>query len=311
MVETLRAAWRELGAEAHPHPERALMIPLHAPGAMLGVFGAIDLERPHVLNDAEERILSFAISNFLAALHERSFLRRTTQLASFGELVTEIAHDLRHPMTSMRGAARVLRNQWSDEAKRERCLMALGSDLSRMESLVTELVTFYRGDDISMVSVDLHQLLDKALEAVAQTIEREAIEVERRYEADPAAVMGLARNLIEAFVNLFVNAIQAMGRGGLLTVRTSPNLEDADLSRLVAAGLDPSEYVRVDVADTGPGIAPENVDKIFMRFFTTKPDGCGLGLSAVHRILKKNLGLIRVESEPGRGATFTVLLPKA
>ncbi len=297
-----------LGPDA---PARGLMLmPLYVRQTLLGVVGLI---RPHTampLDGDDERMLSLAISHLLAALEQRSFIARTAQLSGLGELISEIAHDLRHPMTALRGAARMLIDGWRIDEKRERCLEELTANLSRMESLVAELVNFYNPREMNMVPVDLHGLLDRALEASSHYIEQGGIELERRYAPGQPMILGLTRNLMEAFINVITNACQAMAGGGKLTVTTEANLNGIHEHRLRGANLQPGGYLCVSIRDTGGGIPEEDHEKVFKRFYTTKPEGHGLGLSAVMRIMRKNLGHVAMESRVGEGTTFHLYLPK-
>ncbi|MCL5270115.1 MAG: ATP-binding protein [bacterium] len=310
-VENLQSAIRQLAPEGLTKETDLMLMPLHVHQSMLGVVGLIRKGRT-LLTRAEERILGLAISHFLAVLEQRNFITRTAQLAGLGELISEIAHDLRHPMTSLRGASRILLDGWQDDAKRARCLEEIAGNVARMESLVSELVNFYNPKDMNMVPVDLHALLDQALSITRSLLEQKHIEVTRRYEPATIVILGLSRNLIEAFVNLISNACQACAPvGGRITIAAAAELNDDDNRRLREFSRHPSSYVRIEIADNGCGIPNENKEKVFRRFFTTRPEGHGLGLSAVTRILKKNLGHIHLESEVGRGTTFYMYLPKA
>lgn len=291
--------------------EHALLMPLYVPQTLIGAFGVVDIVQPTHLSEVEERILGFAISDFIAALQQRNFLNRTHQLANFGELTSEIAHDLRHPLTSLRGAAKILGARWDQEESRERCIKQISTDVTRMESLVSELLNFFKPNDLNMVAVEAHELLDKALEITASLAEESQIDVERCYEANPAMILGLSRNLIEALINLITNAIHSMGPGDKLTASSSCDLTDDERRTLREDDRIPENYIRLSIGDTGCGIAPDEIEKIFLRFYTTRKEGHGLGLSAVKRIVKKNLGAIRVESEIGKGSRFSIFLPKA
>lgn len=289
-----------------------ILVPVHVHQTLFGVVGFKCLDRARArLTPEDERMLGLAISQMLSALEQRNFMARTGQLASLGELISEIAHDLRHPMTAMRGASKMLIEGWKNDDKRERCLDQIKTNMGRMESLVSELVTFYNPKDMNMVAVDLHGLLDKALEVSAAVIGGRGVRVIRDYDCEEAHILGLTRNLIEAFINLITNACHAMEPGGLLTVGTLCRLTDVHRERLRETGLLPANYLVVWVADTGCGIPDDHRDRVFRRFFTTKDDGTGLGLSAAHRMVKKNLGHLYFDSVVGEGTTFYVYLPKA
>jgi signal transduction histidine kinase/DNA-binding response OmpR family regulator len=304
----LQLCQQKLGTRMAPG---SVFLPLYVPQTLLGMFGLLRPAGSALLEHAEQRILSVAIAHLLAGLEQRNFIARSGQLAGLGELIAEIAHDLRNPMTSLRGASRMLVDGWSDENKRTRCLDEISGNLGRMESLVAELVNFYNPREMNIVSLDLHSLLDKTLEVSQALFEQKSIAVVREYAGSPIKILGLTRNLIEAFINLISNACQAMGEGGRLELATTTELDELDHEILLKADRQPSRYVLVTVRDNGCGIPEENLDKIFRRFFTTRPEGHGLGLSAVVRILKKNLGHIRLESQVGVGTAFFVYLPKA
>lgn len=288
-----------------------MLMPLYVHQTLLGVVGLIRRERSAHLSESEERILALAIAHFLSAFEQRSYVARTKQLAGLGELISEIAHDLRHPMTALRGASRILLDGWRDEVRRNRCLEEIQGNLIRMESMVSELVNFYNPKEMNMVPVDLNSLLDKAINVSQFLLEQKEIQVTREYEEGPIQILGLTRNLVEAFVNLISNACQAMEPGGRLTFRTSAVLDENQRQRLLASGRLPAQYVMAQIEDNGCGIPEENRDRIFRRFFTTRPEGHGLGLAAVQRIVKKNLGQIHYESVVGQGTTFYLYLPKA
>ena len=309
-VVNLQAAMRHLYPGTWPGEDMMLM-PLHVHQTLMGVVGVVRGRRSTHLTQVEERILALAISHFLAALEQRSFIARTGQLAGLGELISEIAHDLRHPMTALRGASHILEGGWRNEAKRNRCLDEIQNNLGRMESLVSELVNFYNPKEMNMVSVDAHTLLDKALAIGGPLLEQKGIEVVREYDPGPLRILGLTRNLIEAFINLIANACQAMAPGGRLRVATTAELSEAQRHRLRQRGHQPGSYILIKVEDNGCGIPDEHKERVFHRFFTTRPEGHGLGLAAVQRIIKKNLGHIDLESQVGVGTTFFLFLPKA
>lgn len=288
-----------------------MLMPLHVPQTFTGLVGLVRKSGPQRLSQAEGRMIGLAISQLLAAIEQRNFVTRTGQLAGLGELISEIAHDLRHPMTALRGAAGLLATGWSDEGRRSRCLSQITGNLARMESLVSELVNFYNPKEMNMVPVDLNGLLDKAVEVSGSLLEQHRIQIVRSLAPGGVTILGLTRNLIEAFINLITNACHAMEPGGRLELITARDVPADLMEPLRQTGRQPESFALAAVRDNGCGIPEENMKKIFSRFFTTRPEGKGLGLSAVQRIVKKNLGHIHVESKVGSGTTFYIYLPKA
>jgi two-component system NtrC family sensor kinase len=166
----------------------------------------------------------------------------------------------------------------------------------RASGTVRNLLDFTRADHSRLESVDVTELIQASLRLVGNELMLNGIETQTELADGLPRVRGQFRNFQQLFLNLFLNAIQAMPEGGRLSVR---------------AGVDNGEYVRVDVADTGCGIPQECIDRIFEPFFTTKPigQGTGLGLSVSYGIMQEVGGRITVESELGNGTTFSVLLP--
>jgi signal transduction histidine kinase/DNA-binding response OmpR family regulator len=314
-IEMFQAAISELYPDTWPS-QKVILMPLHVHKNLIGVVGLIGRQpdNPDLtgLTRGEERILGLSISHLLAGLEQRNYITRTGQLAGMGELIAEIAHDLRNPMTSLRGSSRMLIDGWQDDNKRSRCLDEIKSNLARMESMVSELVNFYDPKEMNIVSIDVHKLLNKSIELTQSLLEQKKINVARGFDpADNLMIMGLTQNLIEALVNLISNACHAMDEGGTLRLSTSVQLPEGQRIQLEEKGRQASSYMMITIEDDGCGIDEENLDRIFRRFFTTRPDGHGLGLAAVQRILKKNLGHISVESKKGGGTTFYLFLPRA
>lgn len=165
--------------------------------------------------------------------------------------------------------------------------------LERIQKIVLDLCTFAREDKDTMELVKIEEVIDSILSIVQSELKYKA-ELKKNY-VDTPLVKGNAQRLGQVFVNLLVNAVQAIEEKGMIEIKTYQE----------------GRYVYVDVIDTGKGISPENLRKIFDPFFTSKPvgQGTGLGLSVSYEIVKKHGGEIKVQSEVGKGTTFTVMLP--
>jgi signal transduction histidine kinase len=124
------------------------------------------------------------------------------------------------------------------------------------------------------------------------------ISLQRHYQAEPDTVRGDDAQLQQAFMNLLINALEAMGTNGVLTVKTEMMKDERG-----------GQQLWINIQDTGMGIAPENLERLFEPFFTTKRNGTGLGLAISHRIVLEHHGLLRVQSDPGKGSTFSLSLP--
>ena len=221
-------------------------------------------------------------------------LRKSEYLAALGRLVSEIAHELRAPMGVVRAAAEMAAEQM-DPAARARVaeyLDLIEQQATRHERLIGSLLDFGK-PGAAWESVALNKLLNEVLGATKPLLERYGITL--FYEPDPdlPAVRGDREKLKQVFLNLVLNAVEAMGSGGQLTLRTFPD----DGSACVL------------VADTGVGIAPEDLPHIFKPYYTRKAGGSGLGLAISEEVVRVHGGVIRVCSRPGGGTTFTVCLP--
>ena len=181
---------------------------------------------------------------------------------------------------------------------------------NRAKSLVTQILSYSRAEGAERIPVIVGPIAQEAVDLVAGS-SPQGMDVNYTACAEEVAVLGDPTRLHQLFMNLFTNAIQAMGQGGRLDVEVA--VEHVDAPRKVRTGeLAPGEYVRFSVKDTGHGIAPEVIDRIFEPFFTTKPAGrgTGLGLALVHSVVAEHHGFIDVASDLGRGTTFTVWLPQ-
>lgn len=230
-------------------------------------------------------------------------LLRLDRLASVGTLSASMAHEIKNALVPVRTFVDLLlekhpETELADTVRRE---------LHRVDTIVSSVLKFAAPAKPELCSARLHEILDHSLRLVQHRVEGRPIEFCRRFNVPSDAFRGDDRQLEQAFVNLFLNAVEAMGTEGSLTVTTE--VAEADVLGEINEGIGSSKYLRIHIADTGAGISPENMIHIFEPFFTTKQNGTGLGLSVTRRIIEEHNGSIRAKSEPGRGTTFTVLLP--
>lgn len=253
--------------------------------------------RPAVLKSAIDITERKRLEEERESLRER--LVQSEKLASIGQLVAGVAHELNNPLTVVTGYAELAVRRTQDEA----LLSQLGQILEgarRAADIVQNLLSFARKRPLERRVLNLGELLEKVIELRAYELRTSNVEVVRRYHKKPIFVSGDPIQLQQVFINLIANAEQAMYAaygGGRLTLRTEVKGDEA----------------LVHVQDDGPGIPKEVQRRIFEPFFTTKGvgEGTGLGLSVTYGIVREHGGDIWVESEPGKGATFTVSLPLA
>lgn len=231
------------------------------------------------------------------------------RLSCVGLLTAGLVHELKNALVPVKTFLDLAGEQppgaeLAGDARRE---------LQRIQALVEQLLRFSRTGRRAAAPVPVHTVLDEALRLVQRRIEERLLSLERRFEAGSDVVEGDAVELQQAFLNLLLNAIEAMGAHGVLTVSTRVEAATPAGRKRAGAALrsGPAARLCVSIQDTGAGIAPENLERVFDPFFTTKPGGTGLGLAIARRIVQEHGGEITVESALNKGTIFRVLLPLA
>jgi PAS domain S-box-containing protein len=233
-----------------------------------------------------------------------SDLRRSDRLAALGTLAAGLAHEIKNPLTSLLTFSRHLDRKVDDPNFRERFRNVVPRELERINGIVERLLELARPARMSFALVRLPELLERALELHVEQFDEQHVEVTREYARDVPPIQADKDALYRVFVNLIKNALDAMPRGGRLTVRAgwAGTGDPLHLARRRGAN-----RVKVEIQDTGVGIQPSDTDRVFNPFYTTRDSGTGLGLALAHKIVEDHGGVISFES-PGRGTTFTIIL---
>jgi signal transduction histidine kinase len=229
-------------------------------------------------------------------------LRRLDRLASVGTVSASMAHELKNALVAIKTfiGMQIEENHDADLgaiAKRE---------MDRVDSILGHMLKFAGPAQPSFATIRLHEVLEHSLRLVQHRVGVRLITFNREFNAASDACRGDDHHLEQAFVNLLFNAVDALGAEGTLTISTDLI---ADESQAKLREGSESKLLRVKITDSGTGIAPEHLARIFEPFFTTKPSGTGLGLAVTRGIIAEHRGAIHVESRPGKGTTFTILLP--
>ena len=219
-------------------------------------------------------------------------LRRADRLSALGELSAGMAHEIRNPLGSIRGTAEILREGIDPSDRRYEFAGILIKEVDRLNRVVQDFLDFARPAPVERSRVDINEALQELLVLTRQQAVKSGVRVEL-LPGDLPPAPGDREQLKQAFLNLFLNALQAMPAGGRLVIATTP--------------LDGEVQVRF--TDTGQGIPPESLEKIFNPFFTTRQEGTGLGLAITHRIVQGHGGRIEVASRIGEGTVFTLTFP--
>lgn len=217
-------------------------------------------------------------------------LRRADRLSTLGELAAGMAHELRNPLASIKGTAEILKVDYKPDDRKYEFISIMIKEVERLNRVVEEFLRFARPIPLQNAEVDLGEEIKSVIHLLkGQTA---GVNINIKPFTIPKVKADRER-LVQVFLNLILNSIQAMPECGSLTISAS----------------EVDGQVEISFRDTGPGIPEENRDKIFKPFFTTKPSGTGLGLAISNRIVEAHSGRITFESEAGRGTTFKVSLP--
>lgn len=217
---------------------------------------------------------------------------QTEQLKAVATLAAGMAHEIRNPLSSLKTFAEYLPKKYDEPEFREKFSRIMGQEIGKVNELVQRLLDFAKPQPPQKQRVRVSRVVDETVEFLHGALVGKRIEVVRGYSTQDA-IWADPTQLKQAFLNVLLNSIQAMERPGCITVSTV--CEDGHLDILVA--------------DTGPGIAKEHLPRVFDPFYTTKPEGTGLGLSVVHSIMKEHGGRVLIDSREGGGTTVRMQFP--
>jgi len=247
--------------------------------------------------------------------------RRSTAQAGLEQMAVTIAHGIRNPLTSIELLATLLAEETQADRDRSRLAQGIQAGVAAVNTVLTNLLAFTRPVKPRVRSVDLREVIEEAMGTAWYALKEQQIDPIRSYDPDPLEVDADQELVKQVFLNLILNAVQAMPSGGRLRISaggsasgsgaSSTGPEAADHRQAGrcpdSGGPGGGEYIEVKVSDSGSGIADADLDKIFLPFFTTKPKGAGLGLAIVERILEQHGARASLESRLGEGTTFTIL----
>ncbi len=275
----------------------------------------MELREKNILNDAFD---SFAVvSNSLETRYKsledqverlslelsekNKFMERTRRLVAMGEMGAKIAHEIRNPLASIGIFSSLLERELSEDGKNRELAGHISKGVKTLDNLLTNMLLFARSPQPSSVAIDIKSILEGTL-LLLDPQKAEKVIIERDYVGE-TCIKGDSSLLGQAFFNLLINAVDAVGAEGTVTIKTCLHENG-------------STNMKVTIEDTGDGITQDHIDRIFDPFFTTKDHGTGLGLSIVESIIKAHGGHLEVESyhdDSGKlerpGTIFTVILP--
>jgi two-component system sensor histidine kinase HydH len=227
-------------------------------------------------------------------------LVQSEKLALVGRLSASIAHEIRNPLGIMRSSAGLVAADLPAEHPGQQPLGFIAEEIDRVSGLIGSLLRLAKPKDPVLAPTHLNELLARSLSFMSPELRKHQIRVTEQFDANLPEVLADSDQIQQVFMGLVLNAIQAIGTEGTITVSTSYNTDPTS----------GNQKVRISVADTGSGIQTENLERIFEPFFTTRSEGTGLGLAVARQIIDGHGGRIAAESGE-RGAVFSIFLPLA
>lgn len=284
-------------------------VPLIALNRLAGVI-MLGSSRPDwTLSPAQLELLrllgnqaGLALENAVLYREQQDRLRRlyrAERLAAAGQLAAGVAHEIRNPLTAIRSTIQYILHDYPEKSPKRELIYELLNEVDRIDRTVNGLLSLTRSSPFKPEPVDVVDLLEQSLVLVRVQAERQAVRIERHYDQPTFWVLGEAGQLKQVFLNLFLNALQAMPEGGTLSVSATGS----------SSAWSPQGWLHITVRDTGIGIPPDDLDKVFDPFFTTKRDGTGLGLFLCYGIVQRHEGEIEIQSRVGEGTTVAIRLP--
>jgi PAS domain S-box-containing protein len=228
---------------------------------------------------------------------------RMDRLVSLGKLASGIAHELRNPLAGIKTTAQALGEEMSGDDSRREYLNRITKEIDRLNDLLKTFFSFAKPQNLNLVHCHIKDIINEIIPFLIKEIADKGIRFIETYHPQLPKIQVDKTQMHQVFLNLFLNAIQAMPNGGELKIEASPILSTS------VEGFK-QNFIKVVISDTGRGIPPHIVKKIFDPFFTTKPKGIGLGLSITYQIIKKHGGTVKVESQWEKGTSFIINLPE-
>jgi two-component system sensor histidine kinase PilS (NtrC family) len=237
-------------------------------------------------------------------------MKRVDKMAAVGLLAAGMAHEIRNPLASLSGSVQMLNTELNLDDHQQHLMEITLREAERLNTLITDFLLFAQPPQTHKILTPIGSVLEETLDLFIHSpsfhdgirILRPSGQEKIRASIDPDQMK-------QVFWNLFINAAQSMSNGGKIEVQLGKGKAPRGTSLFLSSQLRAKGWIKISITDSGNGIALEEKEKIFEPFFTTKENGTGLGLSIVHKIIENHQGSIKVESELGRGSTFTIFLP--
>ncbi len=231
-------------------------------------------------------------------------VRQADRLSTLGTLAAGLAHEVKNPLGGIKGAAQLLERELDPDSELLEYPRVMIRETERIDRIIRQLLELASPKGPRYSPVNLHRVLGDIILLQREVASAREISIATGFDPSIPPIMADEAQLTQVFLNLIRNALEAMTEGGRLTV-TSRVLADYQLGRTEGR----NRMVAVEVADTGPGIVPENLPKVGTPFYSTKEGGTGLGLAICQKIVAEHRGMLKIDSQPGQGTRISVLLP--
>jgi two-component system sensor histidine kinase HydH len=250
-----------------------------------------------LIKDSENQTMGFLfLFRDLTQIRElKKQVETNKRLAAIGKLAAGVAHEIRNPLSSIKGFATYFSKRYEDNATDMETAQIMIQEVERINRSITQLLEFAKPMVVEKKQVDIKDVIHHSLRLVDHDLVQKKIDTTVTIDTQNALIQTDGDRMNQVLLNLYINAIEALGHGGKLDIRVEDAVEEGE--------------IEIHVRDNGMGIDEEAIDLIFDPYFTTRATGTGLGLSIVHRIVENLNGRIRVESTKGSGTCFIINLP--
>jgi two-component system sensor histidine kinase HydH len=221
-------------------------------------------------------------------------IRRKEKLAAIGGLAAGVAHEIRNPLSSIKGIATYFKNKSDQNSDDEEMAGVMIEEVERLNRVIRELLEFARPTELKLKTTDVNSLIEHSVRLIEKEASDKNIDIKLDLSQQPVSAQIDSDRFSQCLLNLYLNALQAMGKGGQLSIKDSVTHDN---------------FIVIEIRDTGSGIKVENLNKIFDPYYTTKTKGTGLGLAIVHKIVEAHNGSIKVRSISGQVTSFIITVP--
>ncbi len=252
-------------------------------------------QKVYIKSKDEIGSLAVAFNDMIGQLKDfEEKLIDSEKMATAGQLAAGMAHEVRNPLTSIKMMVQVLAARLQTQPQTSEILAALIREIDRLDRIIAEIISKTRPGELQKKAGNVNQLLKEVISIALENFSNQGIFIEEQFERDLPELCIDQEKIKQVLWNLILNAKEAMSKGGIIKITTSKS---------------DSMFVEISIIDTGPGITTDDVERLFQPFFTTKPEGVGLGLTMSRKIIEKHGGTMTLNGMPGGGAHARVFLP--